>query len=101
MESFLMRNPHLSCALGSAGLLQASYPVRDMIRRGWVKDSEASLLRLQIDRFFEAANEEGEPGTVAFAAKKTNSDETQPNQLAWVFRVRQLANPIPVPAFHH
>jgi HTH-type transcriptional regulator/antitoxin HigA len=79
--------------------LQASYPVRDMIRRGWVKDSEASLLRLQIDRFFEAANDEGEPGTVAFAAKKTHYDETPPHQLAWVFRVRQLAKQMQVPAF--
>ena len=39
--------------------LQSSYPVRDMIRRGWVHDGEASLLQLQIDRFFEVANDQG------------------------------------------
>ena len=79
--------------------LQASYPVREMIRRGWVKDSEASLLQLQIDRFFEVANDEGKPGAVAFAAKKTHYAETPPHQLAWVFRVRQLAKQVQVPAF--
>lgn len=71
--------------------LQARYPVRDMIRRGWIQDGEASLLQLQMDRFFEAANDD-EPGAVAFAAKRTHYDETPPHQRAWVFRVRQLAN---------
>jgi HTH-type transcriptional regulator/antitoxin HigA len=78
--------------------LQASYPVRDMIRRGWVHDGEASLLQLQIDRFFEVANDQG-LSKVAFAAKKTHYGETPPHQLAWVFRVRQLARQMQVPAF--
>jgi HTH-type transcriptional regulator/antitoxin HigA len=78
--------------------LQASYPVRDMIRRGWVRDGEASLLQLQIDRFFEVANDR-QLGKIAFAAKKTHYDETPPHQLAWVFRVRQLARQMHVPAF--
>jgi HTH-type transcriptional regulator/antitoxin HigA len=78
--------------------LQASYPVRDMIRRGWVHDGEASLLRLQIDRFFEVANDQG-LSKVTFAAKRTHYDETPPHQLAWVFRVRQLARQMQVPAF--
>jgi HTH-type transcriptional regulator/antitoxin HigA len=78
--------------------LQASYPVRDMIRRGWVHDGEASLWRLQIDRFFEVANDQG-LSKVTFAAKRTHYDETPPHQLAWVFRVRQLARQMQVPAF--
>ncbi|WP_242414376.1 helix-turn-helix transcriptional regulator [Sphingomonas panni] len=74
--------------------LQASYPVREMIRRGWIQDGEASLLQLQMSRFFEAANDDA-PAEVAFAAKRTNYDETPPHQRAWVFRVRQLAREIP------
>lgn len=70
--------------------LQARFPVRDMIRRGWIQDSEASLLKLQMDRFFEVANDDG-VGGVGFAAKRTHYDATPPHQLAWVFRVRQLA----------
>ncbi|RKE85424.1 HigA family addiction module antitoxin [Rhizobium sp. AG855] len=71
--------------------LQAAYPVREMIRRGWIHDGEASLLQLQMDRFFEVANDQ-EASRVAFAAKRTHYGETPPNQLAWVFRVRQLAS---------
>jgi HTH-type transcriptional regulator/antitoxin HigA len=70
--------------------LQALYPVRDMIRRGWIQDGEASLLQLQMNRFFESANDPGQ-GNVSFAAKRTHYQETPPHQLAWVFRVRQLS----------
>jgi HTH-type transcriptional regulator / antitoxin HigA len=79
--------------------LQSTYPVRDMIRRGWVEDSEASLLQLQVDRFFEVANDSDPRRAIAFAAKKTHYTDTPPNQLAWVFRVRQLARGMKVPAF--
>ena len=75
--------------------LQAQYPVRDMIRRGWIQDGEASLLQLQVDRFFEAANDDM-PGDVAFAAKRTHYDATPPHQRAWVYRVRQLAKEMEV-----
>jgi len=79
--------------------LQSTYPVRDMIRRGWVEDSEASLLQLQVDRFFEVANDSDPRRAIAFAAKKTHYTDTPPNQLAWVFRVRQLARGMKVPSF--
>lgn len=75
--------------------LQAQYPVRDMIRRGWIQDGEASLLQLQMTRFFEAANDDM-PSDVAFAAKRTHYDATPPHQRAWVYRVRQLAKQMEV-----
>ncbi len=78
--------------------LQAAFPVRDMIRRGWIQDGESSLLQLQMNRFFEIANDEG-ASQIAFAAKRTHYDETPPNQLAWVFRVRQLAKQLSVAEF--
>lgn len=78
--------------------LQALYPVRDMIRRGWIQDGEASLLQLQMTRFFEVANDDS-PRHVAFAAKRTHYGETPPHQLAWVFRVRQLAKQMTVEKF--
>lgn len=78
--------------------LQARFPVRDMIRRGWIQDSEASLLKLQMDRFFEVANDDS-VGIVRFAAKRTHYDTTPPHQLAWVYRVRQLARQMKVSPF--
>jgi len=85
-------------AVKTRAQLQASFPVREMIRRGWIYDSEASLLELQMNRFLEAAND-STCGQVAFAAKKTHYDETPPHQLAWVFRVRQLARQMSMGAF--
>lgn len=78
--------------------LQAHFPVRDMIRRGWIQDGEASLLQLQMNRFFEVANDDV-PSEIAFAAKRTHYDSTPPHQLAWVFRVRQLARQMAVKPF--
>lgn len=78
--------------------LQARFPVRDMIRRGWIQDSEASLLKLQMDRFFEIANDYP-IDMVGFAAKRTHYDATPPHQLAWVYRVRQLARQMDVGPF--
>lgn len=78
--------------------LQAVFPVRDMIRRGWIQDGESSLLQLQMNRFFEVGNDEG-PSQIAFAAKRTHYNETPPHQLAWVFRVRQLAKQLSVAEF--
>ncbi len=80
--------------------LQTHFPVRDMIRRGWIQDGEASLLQLQMDRFFEVANDaDAGPSDIAFAAKRTHYDETPPHQLAWVFRARQLARQMTVEAY--
>jgi len=70
--------------------LQTPYPVREMIKRGWIEDSEPELLDLQMTRFFEAKSLDAVPH-IAHAAKKTNYEAIEPNQLAWLFRVRQIA----------
>jgi HTH-type transcriptional regulator/antitoxin HigA len=75
--------------------LQGSFPVREMIRRGWVADAPGTLLELQISQFFEAANDSA---PVAFAAKRTY-DLANPAQIAWVYRVRQLARRQQVSSF--
>lgn len=67
--------------------LQGSFPVREMIRRGWVEDAPGSLLEIQISQFFESTNDNR---AVAFAAKRTH-EHANPAQVAWVYRVRQLA----------
>lgn len=76
--------------------LQNVYPVREMIKRGWLQNTDASLLEVQMARFFKAANA-NEILRIGYAAKKTNSgEEATPTQLAWLFRVWQIAESIPV-----
>ena len=71
-----------------------------MIRRGWLEDGELSLLELQVTRFFEAENlEEVLKTTFSAAAKKTRYEDDPPEQIAWLFRVRQIARLMEPPAY--
>lgn len=77
--------------------LQTPYPVREMIKRGWLESTEPELLDLQMARFFEAPNVDSIPHiALPHAAKKTDYTETNPVQLAWLFRVRQLAKSVEI-----
>jgi HTH-type transcriptional regulator/antitoxin HigA len=74
-------------AIARRAKLQNIYPVREMIKREWLKPDN---LEIQLARFFEVANENNIP--FAAAAKKTNAEEdATPIQLAWLYRVRQIA----------
>lgn len=75
--------------------LQNAYPVREMIKRGWLQDTDAAMLEQQMAQFFEVANANDIPH-MAHAAKKPHYDETPPAQLAWLFRVRQIAKTMAV-----
>jgi HTH-type transcriptional regulator/antitoxin HigA len=73
--------------------LQSSYPVREMIRRGWLVEADAASLEFQMARFFEVESADDIPH-LPHAAKKPRYDEIPPPQLAWLFRVRQIARSI-------
>jgi len=76
-----------------ARFFRGSYPVREMIKRGWLEDSDPAFLEAQMVRFFEVNKVEEIPH-LAHAARKTDYDEIAPNQLSWLFRVRQIAKSI-------
>ena len=81
-----------------AQFYHSSYPVREMIRRGWLEDTDSSLLEAQMARFF-GVNSIVDIPHLRHAAKKTNYDEIPTSQLAWLFRVKQIANSIAAPAY--
>ncbi len=76
--------------------LQTKYPIREMISRGWLEEAEQSVLEMQFTRFFEMA--ENDNVNFAAAARKTD-DRHSPEELAWLYRVRQLARAIDVSAY--
>lgn len=78
--------------------LQSTFPVREMIKRGWLVDSDAPTLEAQMTRFFEVSALDEVP-RLAHAAKKTSYDDVPPPQLAWLFRVRQIAREMVVPKY--
>lgn len=77
-----------------------AYPVREMIRRGWIEDGDAESLQRQITTFF-ALTAPDEVPHLAHAAKKTYHDpaSVEPSQWAWLFRVRQIAKASITPPF--
>ena len=81
-------------------MFQGVYPVREMIKRGWLEDTPVPLLEAQLMRFFRR-NDVCDIPYLAHAAKKSGgyNDETSPEQLAWLFRVRQICSEMVVPKY--
>ena len=85
-------------AIARRARLQTVYPVREMIKRGWFEDTDVSLLEAQVMRFFNQNSLDSVP-LLPHAAKKADYSETTPYQLAWLYRVRQLAAEMIVPVY--
>lgn len=75
--------------------LIGALPIPEMIKRGWldVPDMrDSAKLETELIKFFSATSI-SEIEVLPHAAKKTNvSSDTSPPQLAWLYRVRQLAS---------
>jgi HTH-type transcriptional regulator / antitoxin HigA len=80
--------------------IRSKYPVREMVRRGWIAPSEsAEVLETRVLDFFGVADVDEQP-VFACAAKKTDYSGTIPlTQLAWLNRVRQIAGTMVVPPY--
>ncbi|MGY4364869.1 HTH-type transcriptional regulator/antitoxin HigA [Bradyrhizobium sp. LB1.3] len=75
----------------------AWFPVREMINRGWIEETEPSLLDVQMLRFFNKNRVEdipfiGSGGVPAHASKKSSAyGEPTAIQYAWLHRVMTIA----------
>lgn len=80
--------------------IRSNYPVREMINRGWLKVKTAADLEKELAKFFEVDTLDQIP-YLAHSAKKTGYEARNepPAQLAWLFRVRQIAMSVSVPAY--
>jgi len=83
---------------------QSAFPLRDMIKRGWIDESEHGLLDVQMLRFFGKNRIEdipfiGNGEIVRHAAKKSGYDKITPVQYAWLHRVMKLASMVEAPTY--
>ena len=80
--------------------LYTQFPVREMVRRGWVRSSESvQVLEQRFCEFFDIPSVDVAP-QLCHNAKKTHANaDTNPLQLAWLFRVRSIASQQLVPAY--
>ena len=91
--------PEPDAAVRARAKVQSNYPLRAMIKRGWIGDpNEGADLDNELCRFFQVNSLEQAPH-LEHSAKKTSYDEAPGAQLAWLFRVRQIAKEMPTPPF--
>ncbi len=82
-------------------LLYTMAPIKPMVKRRWIEHSDdAEILEQRLVEFFEINDMSETPEFWTHAARKsTQYGEVTPEQLAWLFRARQLASAIPVKSF--
>jgi HTH-type transcriptional regulator / antitoxin HigA len=74
---------------------QSRYPIRAMIKRGWINEpKKGASTHGELCRFF-GVNSLEDANRIGFAARKTNSEEATGSQLAWLYRVRAIAHEMP------
>ncbi len=80
--------------------LYDKFPVREMLRRGWVRASEnIDVLEQRFCAFFSIPDMTAVP-ELCHNAKKTHATlDVTPVQLAWLFRVKAMASQQVVPAY--
>ncbi|MBA2491654.1 MAG: helix-turn-helix domain-containing protein [Gammaproteobacteria bacterium] len=85
-------------AIAARARILSVYPLREMLKRGWVEETDDPReLEQRVCRFF-GTESVGDIPHLSHAAKRSPSDK-RASQLAWLFRVRQIANEMPTPAF--
>jgi len=89
------RTPDIS--ISARRTMQSIYPIREMIKRGWIEQTDTNMLQIQLTRFFESPTLDEIP-YFPYAAKKAPGG-APPAQTAWLYRVRQIARSISVPAY--
>lgn len=72
--------------------LYSRFPVREMLKRGWIQATESiDLLEQQFCDFFGIQSVAEQPELIHCPKKTEALDEVSPLQLAWLFRVRKMA----------
>lgn len=89
-------------ARATRAALFGDLPITEMLKRGWIKSDapqDTKSIEMELVRFFGAANSD-EIEILPHAAKKTLvNSEPSPAQLAWLFRVKAIAEDLMVPKY--
>lgn len=90
-----LENPNRSTEVSIRAKLYEKFPVREMVKRGWIENSSnLEVLVARFCNFFEIPSLDDEP-TFGHAARKGGEyGSTSQLQSAWLFRARQLARKV-------
>lgn len=91
--------PPASSEIKNRAYAQSNYPLREMVKRGWIKDpSDGGDAYGELCRFFGVNTLDGVKN-LAHAARKTGDGVPTGGQLVWLYRVRAIAREMPTPAY--
>lgn len=80
-------------------LAQSTYPLREMVKRGWINDpKQTGGAHGELCRFF-GVNSLESVAELGHSAKKTGAAKPTGEQLAWLYRVRAIAKEMPTPTY--
>lgn len=81
-------------AVARRARLYAAAPIKAMVRRGWLVESDnVQVMESRVMRFFRTESLDARPNFFAAAARRSAAcgEDFTPTQQAWLFRARQLA----------
>ncbi|MCJ7624418.1 MAG: HigA family addiction module antitoxin [Anaerolineaceae bacterium] len=83
--------------------MRTKYPIRDMALRNWLQPSEDTrIVESQLLRFFEVESLDEQPKYAQTAMPRRSDldmDELTPTQIAWLYRVKHIAEAMQVPKY--
>ena len=86
-------------SISRAAKLRERFPVREMIKRGWLEASEnLDVLGSQVLNYFKLDDIDDDLN-FPHAARRNREQDLSPLQWAWLFRVWNLANALDVPTY--
>lgn len=81
--------------VGRRGILYDQFPVKEMIKRGWIESSESvGVLETRFCEFFQIGSIKQSPRLSA--AFRRSNDKNSNIQLAWLYRAYQVASKLSV-----
>lgn len=82
-----------SCGVARKAFLYSKFPVREMLKRGWIQASDnLDVLEQRFCEFFNIPSLSENPNLNHFAKKTDAALDVTPLQLAWLFRARLMAS---------
>lgn len=96
----LSKVPQVSDRIEREAELRRRFPVRQMIKRGWIDDSSDPIALERDTLAFFNLRAVNDPIEFNLAARKnSHADDITELQWAWIFRVKQLASALSVPKY--